>query len=81
MLVSFEQGKDLVGGLEVTGITGKGFADAHSKAELTGISITFRLPDGTQRTISGATTYNYIMRRQVELLSPACAITRDLRLR
>ncbi len=63
MLNSFEHGADLVGGLEVTGITSTGFADAHAKRDLTGIKITFRLPDGTLHSISGATTYNYIMRR------------------
>lgn len=63
MLRSFEHGDEMVGGLEATRITGTGFADTYSKADLTGISITFRLPDGTQRTISGAMTYSYIMRK------------------
>lgn len=63
MLRSFEDGEELVGGLEVTEITGTGFADAYSKADLAGIDITFRLPDTTEKTISGATTYNYIMRK------------------
>ena len=62
VLHSFEHGDALIGDLEVTGITGKGFADAHAKRDLTGTTISFRLPDGTQHTISGATTYNYIMR-------------------
>ena len=53
----------LVGGLEVTRITGKGFADSHDKRDLKGIRITFELPDGTQKTISGATTHSYIMRK------------------
>ncbi len=63
MLDSFEHGGELVGGLDVTEITGTGFADSYDKRELTGISITFRLSDGTQKTISGATAYSYIMRK------------------
>lgn len=53
----------LVGGLEVTRITGKGFADSHDKRDLKGIRITFELPDGTQQTIAASTTYDYIMRK------------------
>lgn len=63
MLVSVEQGVALVGDLEVLEITGSNFTDSYTKADLTGIRVTFRLPDGTERTIAAATTYNYIMQK------------------
>lgn len=64
LIRSLDEGKMLAPGIEVIDINDPAaFADAHTKADLTGVAITFELSDGSRRTVSGATTYAYIMKR------------------
>jgi len=61
MIESLEHGTPLVGGFEVTRITGMGFGETHRKDELAGYEITFILPDGGEQTISAHMAYKYAM--------------------
>lgn len=61
MIESKENITPLVGGFGVKKIEGRRFADSYAKSDLAGIYITFELPDGTEKTLSGHTVYKYVM--------------------
>lgn len=65
MIESVENITPLVGGFGVKAIEGRGFADSYAKADLAGIYITFEMPDGTEKTLSGHTVYKYVMARRL----------------